>query len=288
MRMSLLAALTRLVISSKADLHELRPRTDPFSSGKFPLCAATHDQGIRWLFDLATILMLLDCRPGDRVLDFGAGSGFSSEMLARFGYAVVAIDPDLLALSRNRSRAQVDIARLDGAVCVAGGVAEALPFQSEMFDGVFCMNVLHHVPDLTAATTELARVVRPGCRVVFCEPGLDHMNAAETKRALIEHAESDQPFDVLEFLSGAREVGFRDAMPTATLQSALRLLPIQEIDLYLSGAHPRPHMTAAGVIDELHRRHAFGMLVKEGARRRTSRYPASCGRSLPLIQCRRT
>ena len=56
--------------------------------------------------------MLLDCRPGDRVLDLGAGSGFSSKMLARFGYEVVAIDPDLLALSRNRSRAQVDIARL--------------------------------------------------------------------------------------------------------------------------------------------------------------------------------
>ncbi len=33
-------------------------------------------------------------------------------------------------------------------------------------------------------------------------------------------------------------------------------------------------MTAAGVIDELHRRHAFGMLVKEGARGRTSRYPS--------------
>ncbi len=66
---------------------------DVFEAGLFPLSPETHDQGLRWLFDLSTLLMLLDCRPGDRVLDLGAGSGLSSEMLARFGYDVVAVDP---------------------------------------------------------------------------------------------------------------------------------------------------------------------------------------------------
>ena len=32
---------------------------DPFVDGLFPICVATHDQGIRRLFDLATVLMLL-------------------------------------------------------------------------------------------------------------------------------------------------------------------------------------------------------------------------------------
>ena len=71
---------------------------DPFVDGLFPICVATHDQGIRRLFDLATVLMLLDCRPGDRVLDLG----FSSEMLARFGYEVVRFSPrqsDLLIVA---------------------------------------------------------------------------------------------------------------------------------------------------------------------------------------------
>jgi 2-polyprenyl-3-methyl-5-hydroxy-6-metoxy-1,4-benzoquinol methylase len=58
---------------------------DAFADGLFPICVATHDLGIRRLFDLATVLLLLDCRPGDRVLDVGAGAGFSSEMLARLG-----------------------------------------------------------------------------------------------------------------------------------------------------------------------------------------------------------
>ena len=75
------------------------------------MCVATHDLGIRRLFDLATVLMLLDCRPGDRVLDLGAGSGFSSEMLARFGYQVAAVDPDLPALRHNRRRQGFDPSR---------------------------------------------------------------------------------------------------------------------------------------------------------------------------------
>ena len=249
---------------------------------KFPLCAATHDQGVRWLFDLATILLLLDCRPGDRVLDLGAGSGFSSEMLARFGYDVVAIDPDITALATNRSRGGHDAERVDGRVFVAAGVAETVPCAAESFDGAFCMNVLHHVPDLDAALSELARVLRPGRRAVFCEPGVDHMRAEETQRAVREHGETDRPFDVLVFLETARSCGFSEAMLSATLQSALRLLPIQEVSLYLSNQHPRPHMTPAGVIDELHRRHAYGMLIREGTRERTSRYPGTLRASIEL------
>jgi SAM-dependent methyltransferase len=251
------------------------PATDPFTSGKFPVCVATHDQGLRWLFDLATVLLLLDCRPGDYVLDLGAGSGFSSEMLARFGYRVVAIDPDLRALETNRARPLFDRGRIEGVVTVTGAVAESLPFSDAVFDGVLAMNVLHHVPGLPLATAELARVLKPGCRVVFCEPGLDHMHAGETQRAVREHGETDRPFDALAFLSASRELGFSEAMLCATLQSPLRLLPVQEVDLYLSGLHPRPHMTPRGVLEELQQRHAYGMLVREGKRPKTSRYPGT-------------
>lgn len=255
---------------------------DPFTSGKFPVCVATHDQGLRWLFDLATVLLLLDCRPGDRVLDLGAGSGFSSEMLARFGYRVVAIDPDLRALKNNRARPRFDQSRIEGQVAVAGAIVESLPFPDATFDGVVVMNVLHHVPDLRLATSELARVLQPGCRVVFCEPGLDHLHSGETQRAIREHGETDQPFDVLAFLTSARGLGFSEAMLCATLQSPLRLLPVQEVDLYLSRRHTRPHMTPQGVLDELHRRHAYGMLLRHGSRPKTSRYPGSMRAAIVL------
>jgi len=246
---------------------------DPFAAGLFPLCPSTHDSGIRWLFDLSTLLLLLDCRPGDRVLDIGAGSGSSSEMLARLGYDVIAVDPNHTALQHNRRRPSFDSSRIQGTVRVTQGTAQYLPLGDAVFDGALGMNVLHHVPDLDAALVELHRVLKPGSRAVFCEPGLDHLDHPETKRAMREHGENDRPFDVLAFLETARRRGFAEMMLSATLQAPLTLLPLDEIDVFLSGQHPRAHLTAAGVLDELHRRHAYAMIVREGARTKTSRHP---------------
>jgi SAM-dependent methyltransferase len=254
--------------------------SDVFAAGRFPVCPATHDQGLRWLFDLSTVLLLLDCRPGDRVLDLGAGSGFSSEMLARLGYDVVALDPDRGALANNRRRPAFDRSRIAGTVTVAQGVAEGLPFANRAFDGAVCMNVLHHLPDLAGIARELARVLKPGCRVGFCEPGLDHLQAPETVRAVTEHGEQDRPFDAIAFLRTAQANGFREAMLSATLQSPLRLLPVDEIDLYRGGRHPRPHLTPDGVLEELHRRHAYGMLVRDGEKPKTSRHPGRLAAAL--------
>ncbi len=251
---------------------------DPFAEGLFPICVESHDTGLRFLFDLGTLLLLLDCRPGDRVLDIGAGSGFSSEMLARFGYDVVAVDPDGIALGHNRRRPHFDRSRIDGTVRVVQGVAERLPFEAASFDGLLGMNVMHHVPDLPAAVSELARVLRPGCRAVFSEPGLEHLGEAHTRRAMREHGESDRNFDVVEFLRLARARGFADAMLSATLHPPLRLVPLEEIELFASGQHPRSFLTPQGVFDVLHRWHPYAMLVHDGVRPKTSRHPG-------VLQC---
>jgi len=257
----------------RLESRELSEPADPYSSGLFPLCVATHDHGVRQLFDLSTLLLLLDCRPGDRVLDLGAGPGFSSEMLARLGYTVIAADPDHTALRNNRRRPSYDSSRIQGTVRVVQGIAESLPFQDASFDGVVAMSVMHHVSDLGAATSELARVLRPGAHAVFCEPGLDHLEQTLTKRAMREMGETDRAFDVLAFLRDARERGFSDAILPATLMPSLRLLPISEIDLYLSGQHPRQWLTPQGVIGELHRHHAYALLKRAGERPKTSRRP---------------
>lgn len=248
---------------------------DVFATGLFPVCAATHDLGIRRLFDLATLLLLLDCRPGDLVLDLGAGPGFSTEMLARLGYDVVALDADLASLVHNRRRREFDPTRIDGAIRAVQGSAERLPFADGAFDGVLGMNVLHHLANLDAAVSQVARVLKPGCRAVFAEPGLDHLHAAETARAVREHGEDDRAFDAVAFLSLARRRGFSQAMLSATLQSPLRLLPVEEIDLYLSGRHPRPPLTPPGVMDVLRRHQPYLMLQREGDRPRSSRHPGT-------------
>lgn len=246
---------------------------DAFAAGLFPVSPITHDHGIRLLFDIATLLLLLDCRPGDRVLDLGAGSGFSSEMLARLGYDVFPVDPDLTALQHNRRRPSFDAQRIQGRVKVTQGVAQQLPFRDETFDGIVAMNVLHHVEDLEAVVMEFRRVLRPGGRVVASEPGLDHLTMAHTKRAMEQLGENDRAFDVMEFLRLARKHGFEDAMLNATLHPPLRVIRLEEIDLYLTGEVPRPWLTPQGVLRELQHHHPYAMLVNAGARPKTSRHP---------------
>jgi SAM-dependent methyltransferase len=251
----------------------VRGARDVYAHGLFPVCVATHDLGLLRLFDLSTVLLLLGCRPGDRVLDLGAGPGFSSEMLARLGYQVVAADPDHGALVANRRRVSFDASRIDGSVAVVGSSAPALPFADRSFDGAVGLNVLHHLADLGTVTRELARVLKPGAHAVFCEPGLEHLEKAETQRAIAEHGESDRPFDVIAFLREARMLGFAEANISATLISPLRLVPVEEVDLFASGQHPRPHLRESGVLQEVHRCRAYALLVRAGEREKTSRYP---------------
>ena len=246
---------------------------DAFAAGLFPVSPLSHDQGIRLLFDIATLLLLLECRPGDRVLDLGAGSGFSSEMLARLGYDAFPLDPDLTALQHNRRRPSFDAQRIQGRVHVTQGVAQQLPFADGSFDGIVAMNVLHHVEDLERTVLEFRRVLRPGARVVVSEPGLDHLLMPATKRAIHEFGENDRPFDVFEFLRLARQHGFEHAMLNLTLHPPLCVLSLEHIDLYLNGQAPSPWLTPAGVLREVQRQHPLAMLVNAGARPKTSRYP---------------
>jgi SAM-dependent methyltransferase len=118
-----------------------RDDTEPnvYSKGLYPVCPATHDLGIRRLFDLSTLLLLLDCRPGDTVLDVGAGPGFASEMLARLGYDVVALDVDRRFLAHNRERLSHDRARIAGTIRPVTASTERMPFPDATFDGVLGM-----------------------------------------------------------------------------------------------------------------------------------------------------
>ncbi|HEY5686609.1 MAG TPA: class I SAM-dependent methyltransferase [Acidimicrobiia bacterium] len=92
--------------------------------------------------------------PG-RVLDLGSGTGAAAPVLDRF--EVVALDPvrEMLGLSPMQRRVV--------------GVGEALPFADEAFDGVFSAYVFRNLTSISRTLDELARVLRPGGRVVVVD-----------------------------------------------------------------------------------------------------------------------
>ncbi len=101
-----------------------------------------------------------------RVLEVGGGPG---ELAARIGdelgCEVVMIDlsPRMVELARARG--------VDAEV----GDAQALPFQDTSFDCVVAAWMLFHLPDLDAGLGELARVLRPGGRLVATTNSTEHL-----------------------------------------------------------------------------------------------------------------
>jgi ubiquinone/menaquinone biosynthesis C-methylase UbiE len=93
---------------------------------------------------------------GREVLEVGCGTGLVLQRIARFASRARGVDLSPGMLERARSRG------LD----VVEGSATDLPFASESFDVSCSFKVLAHVPEITRALGEMARVVRPGGHVL--------------------------------------------------------------------------------------------------------------------------
>jgi demethylmenaquinone methyltransferase/2-methoxy-6-polyprenyl-1,4-benzoquinol methylase len=105
----------------------------------------------------------LELQPGQRVLDLAAGTGVSTAELRRSGAYAVACDFSLGMLRAGRS------SRTRAAVPFVAGDALHLPFADGCFDAVTISFGLRNVSDVAQALREMARVVRPGGRLVVCE-----------------------------------------------------------------------------------------------------------------------
>jgi SAM-dependent methyltransferase len=111
----------------------------------------------------------LDPRPGERILDVGCGVGTADVRLGRLGISQLKLfGVDLIV---PRVREAVGSARAHNmAVRFAAADACRLPLRNGVFDSTFCVAVLQHVRELSSAVGELARVTRPGGRVLVVEP----------------------------------------------------------------------------------------------------------------------
>jgi SAM-dependent methyltransferase len=100
---------------------------------------------------------------GRRVLDLGSGMGGTSVALALAGAAPLAFE---------YNRAYCDIIRLRAGryamrLPVINGAGERLPFADATFDLAIAWDVVEHVQNPDMLLAELARVVRPGGRVLL-------------------------------------------------------------------------------------------------------------------------
>ena len=104
---------------------------------------------------------------GKRVLDAGCGDGLLTCSLAKRGAYVSAIDMDrrmLTAAAAGAAGGRIHATFVEGRL-------EHLPFPDAAFDVVVAVTVLCFVSDASVAVREIARVLRPGGRLVLGELG---------------------------------------------------------------------------------------------------------------------
>jgi len=136
-----------------------------------PLGAITEGLETRVVFDMAGPLN------GKRVLDIGTGDGQYALEAARRGGQIVALDRNQSMLDAARLRARA----LDLPLQLHRGDATLLPFPDGSFDVVLAVTVLCLVPDAAQAVREMARVLRPGGRLVLADLGRFNLWAAKRR-----------------------------------------------------------------------------------------------------------
>jgi len=107
--------------------------------------------------------------PGERVLEVGPGTGYYALEMAAWlapGGRLDVLDLQQQMLDHTLRRAA---ARGLSNLVATQGDARALPYDDASFDAAYLVTVLGEIPDQNAALRQLARVLRPGGRLVVGE-----------------------------------------------------------------------------------------------------------------------
>jgi SAM-dependent methyltransferase len=104
-----------------------------------------------------------------KVLEVSAGTGQDSQIIAsklnkEGGLWLLDISPDMLAYNMQKLK---NVTNTSTEYVVAS--ACAIPFSDNSFDALYCFAGVGHFPDIAKGLSEMARVVKAGGKVVFCE-----------------------------------------------------------------------------------------------------------------------
>lgn len=161
---------------------------------------------VRRLFDgfFETVARMVEESRPERVLDAGCGEGETIERLGSLlPHPVTGVDLNPDSVRFAASRLPED--RFDTADLLA------LPFDTDSFDLVLCLEVLEHIPDPRPALAELARV--SSCDLILSVPHEPWFRLGSLARGKYvsgfgnhpEHVNHWNPRTFREFLSGSVE-----------------------------------------------------------------------------------
>jgi SAM-dependent methyltransferase len=121
-------------------------------------------------FELAT----RDLRPGQRIVDVGAGQGYFSQLVGEHVARTFGVTPDTMLSACDLYPEQF---RYTGVRCDPTEPSGRLRYPDGGFDVACSIEVIEHIEDQFQFVRELHRVLRPGGRAIISTPNLLNINS---------------------------------------------------------------------------------------------------------------
>jgi len=149
---------------------------------------------------------------GKKTLEIGLGQGADAEQIIRLGADWFGLDLTHESTKRVKVRLNQRDLRFGG---ITNGSAVEMPFADESFDLVFSHGVLHHIPDIKKAQSEIRRILKPNGELVvmlYAKNSLNYRFSISIVRRLgligMRFARPNANGLVGQHLENAREKGF--------------------------------------------------------------------------------
>jgi len=169
---------------------------------------ASTAEAIELATGVGVILDAIKPFPGAKILDFGCGGGWLSDILATVGAEAYGVDIAESAISVATQVFSSDKRNHSGETHFSAFDGNTLPFDDETFDAIVCFDAFHHVANPDRILAEFFRVLRSGGIVAFHEPGPNHSKSAQSQLEMRNYGVIESDINVAEIEKIASSIGF--------------------------------------------------------------------------------
>lgn len=181
------------------------------------------EQSVHLTQHLGLLFQGADLFRGARVLDFGCATGWLSLGMAQMGCDVIGIDVSAAAIKLAEKlkthRHTYSDGRLEFYTC--DGVH--LPVADNTVDRIVCFDAFHHVRDQQETLREFSRVLKPGGRIAFVEPGPYHSRTEASQKEMLAHQIIENDVDLGRIGDFCKEAGLNPPEVLVQFQRPLQL-----------------------------------------------------------------
>ena len=244
---------------------------------------ANIDEAIQIMAGLSHALDGLRLFPKARVLDFGAGTCWSTRILASLGCRPTALDVSLNALLIGRSIHREDPLTRDLDIEYGIFDGRSIPAPDQAFDRILSFDSFHHVAEQDTVLAEMSRVLRDDGIAAFVEPGPRHSLTASSQKEMRIYNVIENDIRVEEIWELARAVGFAD-MKLSFAMPRQELLTLDTFNLALRARSIPDDITFSPTNAALHGNRRIFFLYKSSAFVADSRLPEGLHGELQLLE----